>query len=131
MNKILNNVKNHIVYYLFMTILVVLGAYLIYTNYSYSRQIEENNKVIDHLMLHTTLTKDLIEEHADSTGRYLTLASEKNKDAVITTKLKAYQMDGKWFFTGHQDLKINSSLYLYTNQMNLYGLEIQNIEEIN
>ena len=70
MNKILNNVKNHIVYYLFMAILVVLGAYLIYTNYSYSRQIEENNKVIDHLMLHTTLTKDLIEEHADSTGRY-------------------------------------------------------------
>lgn len=32
MNKILNNVKNHIVYYLFMAILVVLGAYLIYTN---------------------------------------------------------------------------------------------------
>lgn len=46
MNKILNNVKNHIVYYLFMAILVVLGAYLIYTNYSYSRQIEENNKVL-------------------------------------------------------------------------------------
>ena len=39
-------------------------------------------------------------------------------------------MDGKWFFTGHQDLKINSLLYLYTNQINLYGLEIQNIEEV-
>lgn len=70
MNKILNNLKSHIVYYLFMTTLVVLGAHLIYTNYSYSRQIEENNKIIDHLMLHTTLTKDLIEEHADSTGKY-------------------------------------------------------------
>jgi hypothetical protein len=78
------------------------------------------------------LEKSSLQEiKTDSTGRYLTLASEKNKDAVITTKLKAYQMDGKWFFTGHQDLKINSSLYLYTNQMNLYGLEIQNIEEIN
>lgn len=81
MNKILNNLKNHIVYYLFMAILVVLGAYLIYTNYSYSRQIEENNKIIDNLMLHTTLTKDLIEEHADSTGKYFT------KNILLTQRL--------------------------------------------
>lgn len=88
MNKILNNLKNHIVYNLFMVILVVLGAYLIYTNYSYSRQIEENNKIIDNLMLHTTLTKDLIEEHADSTGRYFTkrylINTETNKPVTYS-----------------------------------------------
>lgn len=78
----------------------------------------------------------LQEIKTDNTGKYLTVASEKNKDAIITLKLKTYQMDGKWFFTGHQDLKIDnytrsSSLYLYTDQLNLYDLEIQNIEEIN
>ena len=62
--------KNHIAYSLFMAILILLGAYLIYTNYSYSRQIEENNKIIDQLMLYTSITKDLIEEYPDSTRRF-------------------------------------------------------------
>ena len=52
-------------------------------------------------------------------------------DAIIKIKLRTYQMDNKWFFSGHQDLKIGSSLYLYTNQTNLYNLDIQNVEEIN
>lgn len=83
------------------------------------------------------LEKSSLQEiKTDDTGKYLTVAPEKNKDAIITLKLKTYQMDGKWFFTGHQDLKIDnyahsSSLYLYTDQLNLYGLEIQNIEETN
>ncbi|WP_195426752.1 hypothetical protein [Odoribacter splanchnicus] len=70
MKKILNHMKNHIAYSLFMAILILLGAYLIYTNYSYSRQIEENNKIIDQLMLYTSITKDLIEEYPDSTRRF-------------------------------------------------------------
>jgi hypothetical protein len=77
----------------------------------------------------------LQEIKTDSTGKYLVSASQKNKDAIIDIKIKAYQMDGKWFFTGHQDLKINnylkSFLYLYTEKINLYDLEIQNIKEIN
>lgn len=84
-----------------------------------------------------TLEKSSLQEiKADSSGNYLVAAPEKNKDAIITLKLKTYQMDGKWFFTGHQDLKIDnytysSSLYLYTDKLNLYNLEIQNFEEIN
>lgn len=61
---------NQFVYPISMAILIVLTAYLIYANYSYSRQIEENNRIIDQLMLNTSLTKDLFEERIDSTGKY-------------------------------------------------------------
>ena len=53
-----------------MVILILLGSYLIYTNYNYSRQIEENNEIINQLMLHKEVTKDIVEEHIDSTGTY-------------------------------------------------------------
>ena len=114
MNKILNNVKNHIVYYLLMAILVVLGAYLIYTNYSYSRQIEENNKVIDHLMLHTTLTKDLIEEHADSTGRYFI---RKYLISTETNKPMTYSELDTLYHTYYQQAKVYEVLLLRAKKL--------------
>lgn len=94
----------------------------------YNRATNEAVGEITHVTLEDS---SLHEIKTDSTGKYLTVAPGKNKDAIITAKLKAYQMDNKWFFSGHQDLKIGSSLYLYTNQTNLYNLDIQNIEEIN
>ena len=70
MKNIFHDINNHLIYTVSIIILILLGAYLIYTNYSYSRQIEENNRIIDDLMLHKSITKDLIEEHVDSTGRF-------------------------------------------------------------
>lgn len=114
MNKILNNLKNHIVYYLFMAILVVLGGYLIYTNYSYSRQIEENNKILDHLMLHTTLTKDLIEEHADSTGRYLIKKYLINTE---TNKPVTYSELDTLYHIYYQKAKVYEILLLHAKKL--------------
>ncbi len=95
MNKILNHIKNHIAYSIFRAILILLGAYLIYTNYSYSRQIEENNKIIDQLILHNSLTKDLIEEYNDSTGRYFirkyVFNTETNKPVTYNELDSLYQ----------------------------------------
>lgn len=76
----LHNIKNHFVYSVSLILLILLGAYLIYTNYSYSRQIEENNKIIDNLMLNKSLTKDLVEEHIDSTGHYFVVKYLVNKE---------------------------------------------------
>jgi len=70
MTKMSKNKISQFVYLISMTILIILGAYLIYANYMYSRQIQENNRIIDQLMLNTSLTKDLFEERMDSTGRY-------------------------------------------------------------
>lgn len=114
MNKIFNNLKNHIVYYLFMAILVVLGAYLIYTNYSYSRQIKENNKIIDNLMLHTTLTKDLIEEHVDSTGRYFT---KKHLINTETNKPVTYSELDTLYHIYYQQAKIYEVLLLRAKRL--------------
>ena len=80
MRDILHNIKNHFVYSVSLILLILLGAYLIYTNYSYSRQIEENNKIIDNLMLNKSLTKDLVEEHIDSTGHYFVVKYLVNKE---------------------------------------------------
>lgn len=86
MKDIFHNIKNHLVYSVSIIILILLGAYLIYTNYLYSRQIEENNKIIDDLMLNKSLTKDLMEEHIDSTGRFFVVKYlvDKETDKPIT-----------------------------------------------
>lgn len=65
-----NNLLGQFFYLVSMATLIGLSAYLIYANYRYSRQIEENNKIIDQLMLNANLTKDLFEERTDSTGKY-------------------------------------------------------------
>lgn len=81
MKKIFHDINNHLIYTVSIIILILLGAYLIYTNYSYSRQIEENNRIIDDLMLHKSLTKDLIEEHVDSTGRFFVVKYLVDKES--------------------------------------------------
>lgn len=80
MKKVLNIIRQHFIYLISMAILILLGGYLIYTNYSYSRQIEENNKIIDDLMLNKSLTKDLVEERVDSTGKFFVIKYRVNKE---------------------------------------------------
>ena len=86
MKNIFHDINNHLIYTISIIILILLGAYLIYTNYSYSRQIEENNRIIDDMMLHKSLTKDLIEEHIDSTDRFFVVKYlvDKETDKPIT-----------------------------------------------
>lgn len=81
MKNIFHDINNHLIYTVSIIILILLGAYLIYTNYSYSRQIEESNRIIDDLMLHKSLTKDLIEEHIDSTGRFFVVKYLVDKES--------------------------------------------------
>ena len=78
MKKILNIIRQHFIYSMSMAILILLGGYLIYTNYSY--------KIIDDLMLNKSLTKDLVEERVDSTGRFFVIKYrvDKETDRPIT-----------------------------------------------
>lgn len=90
------------------------------------------NEVVGEITKVNLENSSLQEIKTDSTGRYLTtINSDKNKDAVITMKIKGYQIDNKWFFTGQQNLKVNNFLFIYTDQINLKYSEIQNIEETN
>lgn len=66
----------------------------------------------------------------DSSGQYLRSFTSANKDAVVNLKVKAYEAGDRWYFCGHQNLKIANTVYIYTEKINLYALEIEEIEEL-
>lgn len=114
MKDIFHNIKNHLVYSVSIIMLILLGAYLIYTNYSYSRQIEENNKIIDSLMLNKSLTKDLIEEHVDSTGRYFVVKYRFNNE---TNKPITYNQLDSMYLEYREKAQIYETLLLRAKKM--------------
>jgi len=89
-----------------------------------------NNEVIGEI-INTNLENSTLQEikNDPNTGKYLQATLNKNKDLIVDIKLKAYQMDHRWFFSGRQNLKIGNPLSIYTPQVDLYKLEIENIEE--
>ena len=60
---------------------------------------------------------------------HLQAISNEYKDIVIEAKIKCYQIDGKWFFSGHQNIKALEGLYIYTDVINLYNFEIEDVQE--
>jgi hypothetical protein len=58
------------------------------------------------------------------------LPDTRVKDLIITAKVKCYQEDGKWYFAGHQNMKIGAFLYFYTDKVDINGLEIMSIKEL-
>jgi hypothetical protein len=67
----------------------------------------------------------------DNTGKFLQLNTEAdNRDVTITAKINAYQIDNRWFFSGHQNLKIGGNIFLYTKDVNFYAFEIKSINEL-
>lgn len=114
MKDIFHNIKNHLVYSVSLILLILLGAYLIYTNYSYSRQIEENNKIIDNLMLNKSLTEDLIEEHVDTTGRYFVVKYLINKE---TNKPITYNQLDSMYLEYRDKAQIHEILLLRAKEM--------------
>lgn len=58
---------------------------------------------------------------------------EKNTrviDLVVKVKLFVEQHGDLWYFGGHQIVKTGASLWLYFPDVNLAGVEIQNVEDI-
>jgi hypothetical protein len=54
--------------------------------------------------------------------------SNRQKDLVITAKVKVFQQANRWYFAGHQNIISGGNLYLYTPTVNLYSLEIENVQ---
>lgn len=51
-----------------------------------------------------------------------------NQDIVVRLEVKASQIDGRWYFAGHQQIKVGAGIYFYGQNINLYGLEIENVQ---
>ena len=67
----------------------------------------------------------------DPTNRFLISDQTVDEhDVIITVKVTAYQLDQRWFFAGHQNLKVGQDIYLYTDQVNLPRYEITDINEL-
>lgn len=56
--------------------------------------------------------------------------NRQSKDVIITAKVKASLIDDRWYFAGHQNLKIGNGFYFYADNVNLYGGEIENVESL-
>lgn len=99
-------------------------------------------KVVPGLKVYNRATNEVVAEVVDVklenstlqqikySSSYLQAIVGKDKDLLVYVKVKVYQMDGRWYFMGHQNIKIAGSLYLYTNELNLYGFEIEDIKEL-
>lgn len=51
-----------------------------------------------------------------------------NQDIVVKLEIKASEIDGRWYFAGHQHVKVGGTVYFYGQSINLYGLEIENVQ---
>jgi hypothetical protein len=50
------------------------------------------------------------------------------KDIIVKAKITVTNRDGRWYFGGHQNIKIGNPVYIYTPQINIYGLNIESIQ---
>lgn len=63
------------------------------------------------------------------TGNNQNLSFNENaKDIVVTFKITTEFVDSRWYFAGHQQIKVGNSFYFYGENINLYGLEIENVK---
>ncbi|HWS48759.1 MAG TPA: hypothetical protein VN174_01750 [Candidatus Methanoperedens sp.] len=54
--------------------------------------------------------------------------NENAKDVVVTFQVNTELIDGRWYFAGHQQIKVGNSIYFYSQNINLYGLEIEDVK---
>lgn len=62
---------------------------------------------------------------------YLTFGNKaQQKDMILTIDVDAYLQDGRWYFAGHQNLKVGGWISFSTNKLLSDGLEVQSVEEL-
>ena len=52
------------------------------------------------------------------------------QDIILKLKIKAYQIDNRWYFGGHQQIKVGNPFYFYGQQINYYNMAIENVENV-
>jgi len=90
------------------------------------------NRATDETLAEITNTKieDSSLQKVDFTNGYLSVIKGKNKDLTIEMKVKGYKVDDRWYFEGHQNLKLGNLLYIYTDKIDVYAAEIEEIKQL-
>jgi len=66
----------------------------------------------------------------ENTGKIEMEDNINKKDAVITLKIKVHKQNNRWYFAGHQKIKIGEVIWVYTNNIDINSLEVQEIKEM-
>jgi hypothetical protein len=52
------------------------------------------------------------------------------QDVILKLKIKTHQIDNRWYFGGHQQIKVGNTFYFYGQQVNYYPMVIENVENV-
>lgn len=64
-------------------------------------------------------------------GLVLLNKDPKKKDMTIGLKLTVENDSGLWIYAGHQKVKIGDPLWIYTNSVDMEGIEVMSIKPVN
>lgn len=53
-----------------------------------------------------------------------------SQDVILTLKIKTQQIDNRWYFGGHQQIKVGNIFYFYGQKINYYNMEIEKVEDV-
>lgn len=56
--------------------------------------------------------------------------SPSSKDIILKLQMVVSQIDNRWYFAGHQNIMIGNPLFFYSHNINLFNLEIENVEQL-
>jgi len=77
---------------------------------------------------HTEKTTKMYVNEITNNYQYLGFKTNPDtQDVIVRFKLMANQIDNRWYFAGHQHVKIGNILYFYGQDVNLF-LEIEDVE---
>ncbi|MFA5025599.1 MAG: hypothetical protein WC503_03780 [Candidatus Shapirobacteria bacterium] len=89
----------------------------------------DQNVVATITAFHTEKTTRLYVSELTNNNQTLGFKLNENaKDIVVTFKVTTELIDGRWYFAGHQQIKVGNSIYFYGQNINLYGLEIEDVK---
>ena len=90
------------------------------------------NRATNETLAEVTNTKieDSSLQKVDFTKGYLSVIKGENKDLTVEMKVKGYKVDDRWYFEGHQNLKLGNLIYIYTDKIDVYEAEIEEIRQL-
>jgi hypothetical protein len=88
-----------------------------------------NNETVVEIL--SVKTEDPIyQEIITDNSRLAVITANSDKDVTMTMKIKALQIDGRWYFGGHQNLNIGNVIYIHPNTTLIPDSTIQKFEEL-
>jgi len=87
-----------------------------------------NNEIVAEIL--SVKTEEPTYQLIKSENSRLIISNSPDKDVTITVRIKAQQIDGRWYFGGHQNIKVGGNIYINPENAFIDGAEVRKIEEL-